>query len=181
LIRLTGQFIAVLGFLALEGSTMPNDHDLLSHLKAKSATMKAFVYKGPGKTALEKHARPVLKAPNDAIIKMSKTTICGTDLHIIKGDVPTYTPGRILGHEGTGGVDEVGSAVTTFKTGDLVLISCVSSCGKGIRRVRRYRENQGAESHHHRLSQVCVVGQAGVLMALGILGNVGERLASAAH
>ena len=109
---------------------MAKDHDLAAQPKTKTAMMKAFVYKGPGKTALEDHAKPVIKTPTDAIIKMTKTTICGTDLHIIKGDVPTCTPGRILGHEGTGIVESVGSAVTTFKQGDHVLISCVSSCGK---------------------------------------------------
>jgi alcohol dehydrogenase len=66
----------------------------------------------------------------DAIVKISKTTICGTDLHILKGDVPTCQPGRILGHEGVGIIDAVGSAVTTFKTGDRVIISCISACGK---------------------------------------------------
>jgi alcohol dehydrogenase len=109
---------------------MTRDQDVISILKPKTAMMKAFVYKGPGKTALEDHPRPVIKSPTDAIIKVSKTTICGTDLHIIKGDVASCTPGRVLGHEGTGVVHEVGSAVTTFKKGDPVLISCVSSCGK---------------------------------------------------
>src|SRR6185369_16079315 len=66
----------------------------------------------------------------DAIVKISKTTICGTDLHILKGDVPSCTPGRILGHEGVGIVDSVGPACTSFKAGDPVLISCISSCRK---------------------------------------------------
>ncbi len=92
--------------------------------------MKAFVYTGPGKTALEDRPKPGITAPTDAIVRMTKTTICGTDLHIIKGDVPTCEPGRILGHEGVGVIDEVGSAVTAFKKGDHVLISCVSACGK---------------------------------------------------
>jgi alcohol dehydrogenase len=95
-----------------------------------AATMKAFVYRGPGKKALEEHAKPEIMAPTDAIVKMVKTTICGTDLHILKGDVPTCQPGRILGHEGIGIVDKVGPAVTVFKSGDRVLISCVSACGK---------------------------------------------------
>ena len=73
---------------------------------------------------------PQIGAATDAIIKIHKTTICGSDLHILKGDVPTCTPGRILGHEGVGTVDAIGSAVTQFKTGDRVLISCISSCGK---------------------------------------------------
>jgi alcohol dehydrogenase len=96
------------------------------------ATMKAFVYRGPGKKALEERPRPKIAAPTDAIVKIAKTTICGTDLHILKGDVPTCQPGRILGHEGVGIVDEVGPAVTMFKPGDRVLISCVSACGKCV-------------------------------------------------
>ena len=92
--------------------------------------MKALVYKGPGQKALEDRAMPVIQAPGDAVVKMVKTTICGTDLHILKGDVPTCEPGRILGHEGVGVIESVGAAVTTFKPGDRVLISCISSCGK---------------------------------------------------
>jgi alcohol dehydrogenase len=92
--------------------------------------MKALVYRGPGFKALEDRPKPALLKPDDAIVKMTKTTICGTDLHILKGDVPTCAPGRILGHEGTGVVESVGSAVTAFKVGDRVLISCISSCGK---------------------------------------------------
>ena len=97
---------------------------------AKPQTMKALVYHGPGKKALENHAKPMISAPTDAIIKITKTTICGTDLHILKGDLPSCKPGRILGHEGVGVIDSVGSAVTAFKAGDRVLISCVSACGK---------------------------------------------------
>jgi alcohol dehydrogenase len=92
--------------------------------------MKAFVYRGPGKMALEDHAKPEITSPTDAIVKIVKTTICGTDLHILKGDVPTCEPGRILGHEGVGVIDKVGPAVTAFKPGDRVLISCISACGK---------------------------------------------------
>jgi alcohol dehydrogenase len=92
--------------------------------------MQAFVYHGPGKKALESRPKPEIQAPTDAIVKMTKTTICGTDLHILKGDVPTCQPGRILGHEGIGIVDTVGPAVTAFKAGDRVLISCISACGK---------------------------------------------------
>jgi alcohol dehydrogenase len=92
--------------------------------------MKALVYRGPGQKALEERPKPALQAPGDAIVRIVKTTICGTDLHILKGDVPTCTPGRILGHEGVGVVDSVGAAVTAFKPGDRVLISCISSCGK---------------------------------------------------
>jgi len=92
--------------------------------------MKALVYHGPGLKALDERPKPVLQATDDAIVKITKTTICGTDLHILKGDVPTCTPGRILGHEGVGIVDSVGSACSNFKPGDSVLISCISSCGK---------------------------------------------------
>jgi alcohol dehydrogenase len=92
--------------------------------------MKALVYQGPAKKALEERPKPYITAPTDAIVRITKTTICGTDLHILKGDVPTCQPGRILGHEGVGIVDQAGSAVTAFKPGDRVLISCISACGK---------------------------------------------------
>src|ERR1700689_2805983 len=95
-------------------------------------TMKAFVYRGPGKKALEDRPKPQIEAPTDAVVKIVKTTICGTDLHILKGDVPSCRPGRILGHEGVGIVDKVGASVTAFKPGDRVLISCVSACGKCV-------------------------------------------------
>jgi alcohol dehydrogenase len=92
--------------------------------------MKAFVYHGPGRKALEDRPKPEVSAPGDAVVRILKTTICGTDLHILKGDVPTCAPGRILGHEGVGVVDGIGAGVTAFKPGDRVLISCISSCGK---------------------------------------------------
>ncbi|THG39054.1 zinc-dependent alcohol dehydrogenase family protein [Sphingomonas olei] len=92
--------------------------------------MKALVYKGPGQKAFEEHAKPEIRDPGDAIVRITRTTICGTDLHILKGDVATCEPGRILGHEGVGVVEAVGPAVTTFKPGDRVLISCVSACAK---------------------------------------------------
>ena len=92
--------------------------------------MKALVYQGPGQKALEERRLPDIDAPGDAIVQVTKTTICGTDLHILKGDVPTCEPGRILGHEGVGIVDKVGPAVTMFRRGDHVLISCISACGK---------------------------------------------------
>ncbi len=92
--------------------------------------MKAFVYLGTGRSGLEDRPKPELQRPSDAIVKMVKTTICGTDLHILKGDVRSCTPGRILGHEGIGVVDSVGAGVTTFRPGDRVLVSCISSCGK---------------------------------------------------
>lgn len=92
--------------------------------------MQAIVYGGPGVKSLETVPAPKILQPTDAIVKIVKTTICGTDLHILKGDVPAVTEGRILGHEGVGIVEQVGSAVTRFKKGDRVLISCVSACGK---------------------------------------------------
>lgn len=92
--------------------------------------MKALVYRGPGKKTLEDHPKPQIGAPGDAVVKIVKTTICGTDLHILKGDVPTCHPGRILGHEGVGVVEAVGAAVTAFRPGDRVLISCITACGK---------------------------------------------------
>ena len=92
--------------------------------------MKALVYNGPGAKALEDRPKPDLLAPGDAIVKMIKTTICGTDLHILKGDVATCAPGRILGHEGVGVVESVGAGVTAFRAGDHVLISCITACGK---------------------------------------------------
>ena len=92
--------------------------------------MKALVYRGPGKKALEHCQRPKVTAPTDAIVKITNTTICGTDLHILKGDVPTCKPGCILGHEGVGVVDSVGAGVTSFRPGDRVLISCITACGK---------------------------------------------------
>jgi len=92
--------------------------------------MKALVYNGPGKKTIEDRPVPEISAPGDAIVRVTRTTICGTDLHILKGDVPTCAPGRILGHEGVGVIEKVGAAVSTFRPGDHVLISCISSCGK---------------------------------------------------
>jgi alcohol dehydrogenase len=92
--------------------------------------MKALVYKGPGSLSVEDRPRPKVNQPDDAVVKMLKTTICGTDLHILKGDVPTCTPGRILGHEGIGTIAEVGNGVSNFKHGDRVIVSCITSCGK---------------------------------------------------
>ncbi|MBI5298421.1 MAG: zinc-dependent alcohol dehydrogenase family protein [Chloroflexi bacterium] len=94
--------------------------------------MKALVYHGPGKRALENIPKPEIKAPTDAIVRITKTTICGTDLHIMKGDVPTVTEGRILGHEGVGVIEQLGSNVSNFIVGDHVLISCISSCGRCV-------------------------------------------------
>jgi alcohol dehydrogenase len=91
--------------------------------------MKALVYHGPGKRAWEEKPKPVIKDSSDAIIKITKTTICGTDLHIMKGDVPEVIDGLTLGHEGVGVVEEVGKGVSNFKVGDKVLISCITACG----------------------------------------------------
>ena len=92
--------------------------------------MKALVYHSPGRKSWEEKPKPVITEPTDAILKILKTTICGTDLHIMKGDVPTVTEGRILGHEGVGIIEEAGNSVTRFKKRDHVLISCITSCGK---------------------------------------------------
>jgi alcohol dehydrogenase len=92
--------------------------------------MIALVYEGPGRKSLHDRPKPEIQAPTDAVVKIAKTTICGTDLHILKGDVPTCAPGRILGHEGVGEVESVGTGVTQFKPGDRVLISCISACGR---------------------------------------------------
>jgi alcohol dehydrogenase len=92
--------------------------------------MKALVYQGPGRKDWTEKPKPVIQAPTDVIVRLTRTTICGTDLHILKGDVPAVSEGRILGHEGVGIVEEIGEAVVNFKPGDAVLISCVTSCGK---------------------------------------------------
>ncbi len=92
--------------------------------------MKALVYHGPGNIQWEDTPKPIVQKPTDAVVRITKTTICGTDLHILKGDVPTVTDGRILGHEGVGVVEEVGSGVDNFSVGDRVIVSCITSCGK---------------------------------------------------
>ena len=94
--------------------------------------MKALVYHGPGQRAWEEKPKPVIQNQADAVVRIHRTTICGSDLHILKGHVPTATDGRILGHEGLGVIEEVGSAVSSFKKGDRVLLSCISACGKCI-------------------------------------------------
>ena len=90
--------------------------------------MKAIVYGGPGNKAWEDVPEPGIQDPTDAIVKVECTTICGTDLHILKGDVPAVTEGRILGHEGVGVVTEVGPSCTSVTVGDRVIISCISKC-----------------------------------------------------
>ena len=96
----------------------------------RTAFMQALIFQGLGKKALEERPKPTIAEPADAIVKITKTTICGTDLHILKGDVPTCQPGRVLGHEGVGFIEAVGPGVATFKSGERVLISCISACGK---------------------------------------------------
>ena len=91
--------------------------------------MKALVYHGPNQKAWEDVAKPTILADTDAIVRVDAVTICGTDLHILKGDVPAVTDGRILGHEAVGTVDEVGSGVKNLKPGDKVLVSCITACG----------------------------------------------------
>ncbi|MGM0545771.1 MAG: zinc-dependent alcohol dehydrogenase family protein [Bacteroidota bacterium] len=92
--------------------------------------MKALVYHGPGNRAYEEKPKPEIQETTDAVVKISKTTICGTDLHIMKGDVPAVKDGTTLGHEGVGIIEEVGEGVSNFKKGDHVLISCITACGK---------------------------------------------------
>lgn len=92
--------------------------------------MKALVYQGPAERSWESAPDPTIHAETDAVVKIDLATICGTDLHILKGDVPTVEPGTILGHEAIGTVVEKGSAVTTVETGDRVLVSCITSCGR---------------------------------------------------
>src|SRR5690242_8865014 len=92
--------------------------------------MKALVYHGPGRRTWEDVPDPTIQAPTDAIVKIDSSTICGTDLHILKGDVPEVEQGRILGHEAVGTIVEKGSAVSTVEVGDRVLVSCITSCGR---------------------------------------------------
>ena len=91
--------------------------------------MKALVYHGPGKKSWDTVPSPTIQVATDAIVKIDTATICGSDLHILKGDVPAVKPGTILGHEAVGTIVETGSAVTKFQIGDHVLVSCITSCG----------------------------------------------------
>jgi alcohol dehydrogenase len=91
--------------------------------------MRALVYHGPGSKAWEEVSRPTLQADTDAIVRVDAVTICGTDLHILKGDVPAVTDGRILGHEAVGTVVEAGHGVKNLRVGDRVLVSCITACG----------------------------------------------------
>lgn len=92
--------------------------------------MKALVYQGQGQIGIENRPKPEIQDQTDAIIKLNKTTICGTDLHILKGDVKTCKPGRIPGHEGIGTIEQIGTNVSMFSVGDKVLISCITACSK---------------------------------------------------
>lgn len=91
--------------------------------------MRAIVYHGPGSKDWEEVPKPTIQDDTDAIVRVDAVTICGTDLHILKGDVPAVTDGRILGHEAVGTVEQVGTGVKTVAVGDKVLVSCVTSCG----------------------------------------------------
>lgn len=91
--------------------------------------MKALIFNGPGDKQWTDKEEPKIIKSTDAIVKITHTTICGTDLHILKGDVPEVTAGRVLGHEGVGRIEAVGENVKSFKPGDMVLISCITSCG----------------------------------------------------
>jgi alcohol dehydrogenase len=92
--------------------------------------MKALVFGGPGERSWDTADDPAIVDPTDVIVKIDLATICGTDLHILKGDVPAVTEGRILGHEAVGTVLETGAAVTTLKQGDRVLVPAITSCGR---------------------------------------------------
>ena len=92
--------------------------------------MKALVYKGPGQKGWDEVPNPTIQQSTDVIVQMVATTICGTDLHILKGDVPEVQVGRVLGHEGIGVVTEIGAGVTRLAVGDRVILACVSSCGR---------------------------------------------------
>lgn len=92
--------------------------------------MKGFVFHGPGEASWQDVPDPAVKEPTDAIVKVGVVTICGTDLHILKGDVPEVRPGTVLGHEAVGEIVEVGSDVRTVRPGDRVLMSCITSCGR---------------------------------------------------
>ena len=92
--------------------------------------MKALVYNGPGLRSWEEKPDPTIQDPTDIVVRIDSATICGTDLHILKGDVPAVQPGTVLGHEAVGTVVEIGAAVTTLEPGDRVLVSCITSCGR---------------------------------------------------
>ena len=92
--------------------------------------MKALVYHGPGQKAWEEVPDAAIQEPTDVVVRVDTTTICGTDLHILQGDVAAVTEGRILGHEAVGTVTEVGEAVKGFAVGDRVLVPAITKCGR---------------------------------------------------
>ena len=92
--------------------------------------MKALVYHGPGERHWESVPDPTIDEPTDVVVRIDSSTICGTDLHILKGDVPEVKPGTVLGHEAVGTVVATGGAVTTLAEGDRVLVSCITACGR---------------------------------------------------
>lgn len=92
--------------------------------------MKALVYHGPGERLWEEVPDPKIQEPTDVVVRIDSSTICGTDLHILKGDIPEVKPGTVLGHEAVGTIVEIGSAVTTLAEGDRVLVSCITACGR---------------------------------------------------
>jgi alcohol dehydrogenase len=92
--------------------------------------MKGLIYEGPGRRSWASKPDPSIEAPTDIVVKIDSSTICGTDLHILKGDVPEVAPGTVLGHEAVGTVVEIGPGVTTLERDDRVLVSCITSCGR---------------------------------------------------
>ncbi|MFD6191955.1 zinc-dependent alcohol dehydrogenase family protein [Streptomyces sp. NPDC060275] len=92
--------------------------------------MKSYVFHGPGRSGWEDTPDPDVKEPTDAVVRVDAVTICGTDLHILKGDVPEVRPGTVLGHEAVGEIVEVGTDVRTVRPGDRVLVSCITACGR---------------------------------------------------
>ncbi|MFJ9709385.1 zinc-dependent alcohol dehydrogenase family protein [Streptomyces sp. NPDC101234] len=106
--------------------------------------MKAFVFHGPGQSAWEEVPDPAVKEPTDVVVRVDAVTICGTDLHILKGDVPEVLPGTVLGHEAVGEIVEIGGDVQTVRPGDRVLVSCITSCGRcSYCRERMYGQCRG--------------------------------------
>ncbi|MFF7986107.1 zinc-dependent alcohol dehydrogenase family protein [Streptomyces sp. NPDC007901] len=106
--------------------------------------MKAFVFHGPGQSAWEEVSDPAIKEPTDAVVRVAAVTICGTDLHILRGDVPEVPPGTVLGHEAVGEIVEIGSDVRSVRPGDRVLVSCIISCGRcRFCREQRYGQCRG--------------------------------------
>lgn len=106
--------------------------------------MKALVFHGPGRTSWQEVPDPSVKDAGDAIVRTDAVSICGTDLHIVKGDVPEVSPGRVLGHEAVGTVAETGGDVRGVRPGDRVLISCIAACGRcGFCRAGHYGQCRG--------------------------------------